>query len=249
MKNKNLLHLIALLLFAQFIHAQSVGVNTTSPNTTAGLTITPPDGNNRSMVFRTTADDDVFEVRTDGNSWALANASDGANFLAAVIGQGTFVQTDFSVTGAKNFIIDHPLDPANKSLKHACMESPEVLNVYSGSVVLDGQGKANVSLPGYFETLNKDFRYQLTAIGGAAPQLHIAQEVEGNVFAIGGGLPGMKVSWEVTGVRNDPYFQDNPYQPEQEKAEGDKGLYYYPAGYGQPIEKAIHGAAAMRDDQ
>ncbi len=218
----------------------SIGSTTISDAT---LALRPPNGNNRSLVFRAANDVDVFEVRTDGNSWALANASDGANFIGAIISGPTDrvrVYTDFFVTGSKNFIMDHPLNPANKSLQHSCMESPEVLNVYSGSIILDAEGKAAVNLPDYFEAINKDYRYQLTAIGGAAPQLHIAQEVNNNEFTIAGGLPGMKVSWEVTGVRNDPYFQDHPYQAVQEKPDSEKGRYYYPQGYGMPLEMGIN---------
>jgi hypothetical protein len=60
-----------------------------------------------------------------------------------------------------------------------------------------------VVLPEWFEALNSDFRYQLTAIGAAGPNLHIAQEVSGNRFKVAGGKPGMKVSWQVTGTRRD----------------------------------------------
>jgi hypothetical protein len=55
-------------------------------------------------------------------------------------------------------------------------------------------GEAVVQLPDWFETLNADFRYQLTAIGAPGPNLYIAQEVQGNSFRLAGGSPGMKVS-------------------------------------------------------
>ena len=214
----------------------------------ARLSLTPPTVNGKNLIFRDFNDDARFEIRTDANSWALANAQNGSNFIAAVVGQGVIVQTDLNVTGAKNFIIDHPLEPATKSLRHACVEGPEAYNVYSGTITLDGQGKASVILPDYFEALNKDYRYQLTAIGAAAPSLHVAKEVTGNQFAIAGGTPGMKVSWEVTGVRNDPYFQDHPYQAVQPKSANDQGRYYYPKGYGQPESMSI-GAAPQKTDQ
>lgn len=223
-----------------YVSGSRTGLNTLQPSVDATLSITPFNASGKNMVFRDLSDNDRFEVRTDGNSWALADASNGANFIAAVYNSGVLVQTDFSVTGAKNFVMDHPLDPANKLLRHACMESPEVLNVYSGTVSLDEMGHAVVQLPAYFESINKDFRYQLTAVGGAAPALHIAKEVEGNSFTVAGGLPGMKVSWQVTGVRNDVYFQDNPYQAEAEKTAKDKGRYYYPKGYGQPVEMGVN---------
>ena len=72
-------------------------------------------------------------------------------------------------TGAKPFMIDHPADPANKYLKHFALESDEVLNVYRGTIMLDGAGKATVTLPDYVELVNIDFSYQLTGIG---PPVH-----------------------------------------------------------------------------
>ena len=229
-----------ILLQMSNVYGQGVSIGSTTTSN-AGLSITPPSGGaNRSMMFRSTADNDIFEVRTDGNSWVLADASDGANFFGAVVGFGTYVYTDFFVTGAKNFIMDHPLDPANKTLQHSCLEGPEVLNVYSGSITLDEDGTAIVNLPDYFEAINKDYRYQLTAIGGAAPSLHIAEEIVDNTFKIGGGVAGMKVSWEVMGVRNDPYFRDNPYQVVKEKTAAQKGKYFYPQGYGESTDKSMY---------
>ena len=47
------------------------------------------------------------------------------------------------VTGPnKPFVIDHPLDPANKYLYHASVESPDVMNIYNGNVVTDANGRA-----------------------------------------------------------------------------------------------------------
>jgi hypothetical protein len=181
-------------------------------------------------VHAQASDTQFFRVeKPDGNS-VLEVQNDGE-----VAVSGNF----FVVNGSKDFIMDHPLDPANKSLRHACVESNEVLNVYSGTVTLDAQGKASVSLPDYFEALNKDFRYSLTAVGSPAPNLYISKEVSGNQFEIAGGAPGAKVSWQVTGVRNDPWFRDHPYRDVQEKTGKDKGRYYYPEGYGQPAEKSL----------
>jgi hypothetical protein len=67
--------------------------------------------------------------------------------------------------GGGGFQIDHPLDPANKYLSHSFVESPEMVNLYNGTVVTDAQGQAMVALPGYFEAVNRDYCYQLTPIG------------------------------------------------------------------------------------
>ena len=102
--------------------------------------------------------------------------------------------------------LDHPLDPTNKTVNNYSVESTEPVYTQSGNVVLDAKGEAWVMLPDYTEATTKDFRYQLTPIGSYAP-LFVAQEVAGNRFKIGGGTSGMKVSWTVTGSRNDLYVQ------------------------------------------
>src|SRR5581483_4488123 len=112
------------------------------------------------------------------------------------------------------FQIDHPLDPANKYLTHACIESSERLNVYSGNVTTDGAGRANVLLPDWLEALNEDFRYQLTVIGQFA-QAIVAQEIAHGQFAIQTDKPFVKVSWQVTGVRKDAYAKAHPLPVEQ----------------------------------
>ena len=76
-----------------------------------------------------------------------------------------------------SFKIDHPLDPANKYLYHSFVESPDMKNIYDGVLVLDENGEAEIDLPDWFGALNKDFRYQLTAIGAPGPNLYIAEEI------------------------------------------------------------------------
>jgi hypothetical protein len=136
--------------------------------------------------------------------------------------------------------IDHPLDPANKYLTHSSVQSPEMKNVYDGNVVLDDKGEAKVALPDWFEALNKDFRYQLTAIGGPGANLHIAQKISNSRFHIGGGSPGLEVSWQVTGIRQDAWAKAHPAVVEEEKPEAELGKYLAPEVYGQPKEMGIH---------
>jgi hypothetical protein len=147
-----------------------------------------------------------------------------------------------NVSGTKFFRIDHPLDPANKYLYHAALESSEVLNLYTGNVILDASGEAAVELPEWFETLNRDFRYQLTAVGAPAPNLHIAQEIQNRTFRIGGGPAGMKVSWQVTGVRQDAWEKAHPMTVEVEKPPRERGYYLNPELFGAPAERSMDWA-------
>ncbi len=72
-------------------------------------------------------------------------------------GIAIYANGELGAAGTKSFIIDHPLDPANKNLKHFCAESPEVLNIYRGNIILNTQGEATVQLPEYFDEININF--------------------------------------------------------------------------------------------
>jgi trimeric autotransporter adhesin len=146
------------------------------------------------------------------------------------------------VNASSRVTIDHPVDPANKTLSHATVQSPDNKNVYDGVVELDASGEAWVQLPEWFEALNRDFRYQLTAIGAPGPNLYIAEEVAGNQFKIAGGRPSMKVSWMVTGIRQDAWATAHVMEVEQEKPEKELGYYLHPELFGQPEEMGIQWA-------
>jgi len=136
------------------------------------------------------------------------------------------------------FKIDHPLEPERKHLSHSFVESAEMKNVYDGVVSLDANGECCVELPEWFEALNCDFRYQLTSIGGPAPNLHIAREVSNNRFNIAGGKSKMKVSWQVTGIRKDSWARAHPLIVEEEKPADAQGYYRHPELFGLPAENS-----------
>jgi hypothetical protein len=165
-----------------------------------------------------------------------------------LVASGNVTAGSFSAN-SKAFKIDHPLDPERKYLSHSSVESPDMKNIYDGVATLDADGQAWVELPSYFEALNKDFRYQLTAIGAPAPNLYIAQEVRGNRFHIAGGKPGGKVSWQVTGIRQDAYAKKHRIEVEEDKPAEEQGSYLSPDSFGQPEEKGIAWARAHRDDK
>jgi hypothetical protein len=147
---------------------------------------------------------------------------------------------------ACSFKIDHPRDPENKYLSHSVVESPDMMNIYNGNVTLDENGQGVVQLPEYFEALNCDFRYQLTPIGAPGPNLYIAKEISDNRFKIAGGKRGMKVSWQVTGVRQDLYAQMHRIAVEEDKPIEARGSYLHPELYGYGEEKTIEAVHKPR---
>ena len=151
------------------------------------------------------------------------------------------VNGNLSVTGTLSkgggsFKIDDPIDPANKTLSHSFVESPDMMNIYNGLIRLDARGEAWVELPEYFDALNRDFRYQLTSVGAPQPRLYIAREVKSNRFKIAGGKAGAKVSWQVTGIRQDAWANAHRIPNEEDKQEK-RGTYLYPDLYGAAADK------------
>lgn len=140
--------------------------------------------------------------------------------------------------GGGSFKIDHPLDPENKLLSHSFVESPDMMNIYNGNVVTDDEGRAVVELPEWFEALNRDFRYQLTVIGRFA-QAIVEEEVEDNRFTIRTNLAHVKVSWQVTGIRQDPFANAYRIPVEEDKADDERGTYLHPAAWGQPEDRGV----------
>lgn len=192
-----------------------------------------------------------------GNSYGVygyANTIGGANVPATrygVYGYATGAATNYAgyfsgnvqitgsiAKGSGTFKIDHPLDPENKYLYHSFIESPDMMNIYNGNITTDANGYATVEMPAYFEALNKDFRYQLTVIGTFA-QAIVSKEMENGKFQVQTNQPNVKVSWQVTGVRNDKYAQAHRVVAEVEKEAELKGLYLHAAEWGKPASKSM----------
>ncbi len=160
-------------------------------------------------------------------------------FLRMTIDQNGDVNVNGRLSkGAGSFKIDHPLDPENKYLYHSFVESPDMMNIYNGNVTTDASGEAEIALPEWFETLNRDFRYQLTVIGQFA-QAIVAEKIKNNRFKIRTSLPGVEVSWQVTGVRQDPFANANRIKIEEDKPLEERGKYLHAEAYGQPTEKSL----------
>ena len=176
-------------------------------------------------------DGSVMSLKHNGNMWLKGNLTV----------DGTLSK------GGGSFRIDHPEDPANKILYHSFVESPDMMNVYNGKITTNANGYATVEMPSYFEALNSDFRYQLTAIGNFS-QLCIHQEIENNRFVIRSSEPNVKVSWQVTGIRQDAWANKNRIPTEVNKTGDDKGKYLHPEAFDLPADMKMPSEGGGNDE-
>ena len=180
-----------------------------------------------------------FETRQPGSptnpfiDWLYVDDQGNATFAGDVYVSGTLGKA------SGTFKIDDPIDPANKYLSHSFVESPDMLDMYNGTVTLDSKGEAVVNMPAWFDALNKSFQYQLTAVGAPGPGLYIKEKVHDNCFKIAGGAAGLEVSWQLTGVRHDAYAEAHPTPVEENKTGDDVGHYLHPELFGAGPEQRI----------
>ena len=152
--------------------------------------------------------------------------------------QGNIGVTGLVFSGASLSKMDDPADPANKYLSHSSVESPDMMNIYNGNVSTDSSGTAIVTLPAWFEALNTEFRYQLTTIGQPA-HAWIGSEVLNHTFVVKTDKPNVKVSWQVTGIRQDAWANAHRMPVEEDKAPQDQGHYIHPELFGHEGEPSI----------
>jgi hypothetical protein len=189
----------------------------------------------------------VYAYSGAGSAWyagVYGEASTGC--FAGVLGSnwfgadyGVFSDGDYGGSGAKYFVIDHPLDPENKLLKHFSTESDEPLLIYRGKATFDVDGNAVVQLKDYVQAINVDYTYNLTPVGRFMP-VYVHMEVsEEGVFEIRGGEPGEVVCWTLYGQRHDAYFDAHPEKldPEVDKPEEMVGFYLDSKSHDQPDSK------------
>mmetsp|Transcript_13433 Transcript_13433/g.20973 ORF Transcript_13433/g.20973 Transcript_13433/m.20973 type:complete len:393 (-) Transcript_13433:449-1627(-) len=104
-------------------------------------------------------------------------------------------------------------DPAHmcgviKSLEPGRRGAPPAA-AYHGNAKLGPAGRAVVRMPRHFTQVSESvmYCYQVTAVGQAMPDLHVAEEItlgaRGHRFAVAGGKPSGHISWMVTSVPTD----------------------------------------------
>ncbi|MCU0611874.1 MAG: hypothetical protein MUE60_08815 [Candidatus Eisenbacteria bacterium] len=195
--------------------------------------------------------DGAYGVSGTGGAWgSLGRYNWGVygNMPNVVTDWAGWFDGDVNVTGvlakgSGSFVIDHPLDPENRLLRHNFVESPENLLIYRGRTALDAAGQAGVDLPPYFPALAKE--------DGAS--IHLTPV--GHPFPVGGewdsdfrrftvyGAPGRSVFWEVLAERDDPVIHQLGRPVEEAKGPASKfcprGKFLYPEAYGYPRSAGV----------
>ncbi|MER7251327.1 hypothetical protein [Kribbella sp. NPDC000426] len=222
-----------------FNGGDAVGIGTQSPGgqlgvESAGTAISAT--NSQDGLFRSAVQaSGMTGVLAQGRNTGVWAAGGSIGLVASGPTAGQFFG-DVSITGTLHkggggFRIDHPLDPANAYLSHSFVESPEMLNVYRGTVTTDLDGDATVELPAYVEALNADVSYHLTVVGGAST-VGVTRPLQGNSFSLHTDLPGAQVCWVVLGVRQDAWAQAHRIQVEEAKPDAARGRYVHPDLFG-----------------
>ncbi|NQU84153.1 MAG: hypothetical protein HQ541_00160, partial [Mariniphaga sp.] len=163
------------------------------------------DGNGEALYVITTGDDNAgyFQVNNSSNSTDALYVTTNGTGRAAYFGGNIFVNGAYSGSGGKYFLIDHPNDPENKLLRHSCIESNEMTNIYKGRGKLR-DGIAIIALPDYFEALNHPDKREinLTCVNGWSP-LYLDGNIENNQFIIkttAEGKAEQEFSWVIYAV-------------------------------------------------
>ncbi len=216
----------------------TAGLNTSTSGPANGLWgLTQSPQGNAVYLVNSGGGNLIFGSQSDGGSATFYVQGNGGGYFGGSVQINGNLNVGGTLTkGGGSFKIDDPLDPANKYLSHSFVESPDMMNVYNGNVTTDENGSATVELPNYFEALNRDFRYQLTVIGQFA-QAMVAEEISHNHFTIRTTQPSVKVSWQVTGIRQDAWANAHRIPTEEDKPAEKRGTYLYPELYDASADK------------
>jgi hypothetical protein len=176
--------------------------------------------------------------------------STNAAALAGLFDGNVRINGNLTVTGTKSgFRIDDPSDPARRTLTHTPVETDALSVVYTGNVRTGSNGRASVRLPAYADAIAGDWRYQLTPIGRFG-QVIVEREMRDGQFVIRTEHGNTKVSWSVTGLRQDRFARKHPFRAVKAKTGTERGRYLHPDLYGKPrsasVIRRVTGKSAAR---
>ena len=224
---------------APAVNAASNSGFAVTANSNSGYGLFASSQTNFAIYASGVGNDGLFAASNSSNAaYAAVRGTGVAGGAFAGRFNGNVAVSGMLSKGGGSFKIDHPLDPENKYLYHSFVESPEMMNIYNGNLTTNESGLAVVEMPEWFEALNRDFRYQLTVIGTFA-QAIVAEKMQGNRFVIRTNEPGVEVSWQVTGVRQDAWANQNRIPTEELKPEDERGTYLHPEAFKKPEELGI----------
>ena len=186
-----------------------------------------------NFIYKNSDADNYFGFTANGitftmnGSWRVGIYDNTTMFENNVDISGTLTK------GSGSFLIDHPLDPKNKVLRHSFVESPEMLNIYKGNAV--SEGKKAIVMPDWFVALNgnniDDYSFNITPLNDFCGDYYvdnsqIASKGEFTVYT----EKNCEFSWIVYGVRHDKFALENPIIVEEEKPVNhiEKGKYVHP---------------------
>jgi hypothetical protein len=174
--------------------------------------VTGPQGQFGICIGATATSTFANSIVINASGTALASTAASGTFIKPFRTHSNLTQIGFmfwnstsgevqSVSGSKNFIIDHPIDK-EKYLVHACLEGPEDGIYYRGKSEIINNTHIIIILPHYVKTLGYDFTIQVTNIfDGNQNQVYSVSEVENNQFIVYG--KNGKFFWLVHGKRGD----------------------------------------------
>jgi hypothetical protein len=175
-----------------------------------------------------------------GAKTGLTVSASGTGTLTAATFTGNVTISGSLSKGSGTFLIDHPLDPLNKILRHSFVESPEELCLYRGKVKLDKSGKAKVELPDYFPllTIEEQATVTLAAIGRKPFLASYEWNGDFTSFTVFGD-PDREVSYLVLANRDDPVIHLLRRPVEEEKDPADRNTLIFPDAYPELVKQGI----------
>ncbi|MBN1339101.1 MAG: hypothetical protein JXA03_07250 [Bacteroidales bacterium] len=208
----------------------NVGIGTESPN-------------NKLEVRTESSNGAIYGFSTNGAGVNGSSVTSYGIFGQSTTGYAGYFSGNVHVggslsKGAGSFVIDHPLDPENKLLRHNFVESPENLLIYRGKILLDNKGEATVAMPEYFAALTNEAEATVILTSVGKPFLTGYEWAEGHSMFTVIGESSREVSWVVYADRDDPVIHELGRPVEEEKGPDnklcDKGQLLFPSAYGYP---------------